>query len=152
MSEPTAAALREMVRPEDVISFFDKTTQPHDDAAACRLWTGSCNPRGGYGRYKKCGHHWVAHRFAYKLMVGEIPAGLTLDHLCRTTNCVNPFHLEPVTVAENIRRGTQGWNFRVRTHCPRGHVYDEANTAIGVKGDRRCRACARERARERRAR
>lgn len=46
----------------------------------------------------------AAHRFVYELLVGPIPAGLTIDHLCRVTSCVRPDHLEPVTNAENVRR------------------------------------------------
>lgn len=49
-----------------------------------------------------------AHRVAYELAVGAIPDGLVLDHLCRNPSCVNPAHLEPVTNAENLRRGVQG--------------------------------------------
>jgi hypothetical protein len=46
----------------------------------------------------------VAHRYAYEWLIGPIPIGLDLDHLCRTRECVNPNHLEPVTRKENIRR------------------------------------------------
>lgn len=49
-----------------------------------------------------------AHRASYEAFVGPIPDGLTIDHLCRVTRCVNPAHLEAVTHAENVRRGL-GW-------------------------------------------
>ncbi len=47
---------------------------------------------------------WLAHRYAYVRAYGEIPQGLSIDHLCRNTRCVNPTHLEAVTLAENTRR------------------------------------------------
>jgi hypothetical protein len=118
----------------------------------CWVWTRYRNARGGYGRISVGGRLATTHRSAYELLVGPIPEGMTLDHLCRNTACFNPDHLEIVTVAENIRRGTQGWNMRIRTHCPRGHEYTPETTWIGNKNDRHCRACAREKARERRAR
>lgn len=80
---------------------------------ACWLWTGSIDP-GGYGRHYLFGFragHVKAHRFAYELEVGPIPDGLTIDHLCRNRVCVNPSHMEPVTLAENIRRA---WAARKR--------------------------------------
>jgi hypothetical protein len=102
----------------------------------CWQFTGYID-RDGYGRYndRRTGEQ-MAHRFAYRWFVGDIPAGLTLDHLCRNRSCVNPAHLEPVTTRENLRRGGIG----TQTHCQRGHPFDEKNTAI-VQGWRRCRAC-----------
>lgn len=132
----------------------------------CWLWTASCNP-GGYGIFRD-GKQLVAHRWSYKRLVGPIPEGLQLDHLCRVRSCVNPAHLEPVTQAENIRRGyiDRGYDLRYsglprwqgparpgympqaeRTHCPKSHPYDEANTYWAVRPGRRpargCRACRR---------
>lgn len=73
----------------------------------CWLWTGSIT-RAGYGRIRGADAHdgrtVLAHRLAYELLVGPIPQGLHLDHLCRVRRCVNPEHLEPVTLAENNRR------------------------------------------------
>lgn len=70
----------------------------------CWIWQGAKNSQG-YGyltiRYKQ----WRAHRWVYEQRVGPIAAGLDLDHLCRQPDCVNPEHLEPVTEAENTRRG-----------------------------------------------
>lgn len=89
----------------------------------------------------------LAHRVAYELLVGHIPDGMQLDHLCRNRRCVNPEHLEPVTQQENIRRGEVGLNMSSKTHCPSGHEYVEINTYIDKAGARVCRACKRDHAR-----
>lgn len=93
-----------------------------------------------------------AHRAVYESIVGPIPEGMELDHLCRNRACVNPGHLEPVSHQENCIRGTVGHHLAERTHCPRGHAYDATvrlNRGRGV--GRRCRTCIREEARRRRA-
>jgi len=69
----------------------------------CWLWTGS-KTQGGYGQLSVDGVCVGAHRIAYRLLIGPYPAGYHIDHLCRVRNCVNPDHLEAVTVAENLRR------------------------------------------------
>jgi hypothetical protein len=69
----------------------------------CWLWTGSKN-KGGYGTFKVSTDETdYAHRVVYELLVGEIPAGMTIDHRCRVRLCVNPNHLMLATVGENIR-------------------------------------------------
>ena len=70
----------------------------------CWIWTGPKNG-SGYGIFSYRGRNQSAHRVAYRLLVGEIPDGLQLDHLCRKRSCINPAHLEPVTRLENVRRG-----------------------------------------------
>jgi hypothetical protein len=85
----------------------------------------------------------VAHRFSYELIVGPIPEGLQLDHLCRNRLCVNPEHLEPVTQRENTLRGIgfSAQNAR-KTRCPKGHGY----SSLRADGrGRRCLACERAR-------
>lgn len=74
------------------------------DLGPCWLWTARMN-RNGYGRACLNGKEPVAHRAVYECLVGPIPEGLILDHLCRRRNCVAPLHLEPVTHQENTLRG-----------------------------------------------
>ncbi len=105
--------------------------------ANCWEWQGA-KSKTGYG-VSGAGY---LHRLMYRHFVGEIPTGLELDHLCRNRGCCNPLHLEAVTHAENMRRGYWG----AKTHCPRGHAYDEANTQINsINGGRQCRTCIRDR-------
>lgn len=61
--------------------------------------------KNGYGLTWNGKRSTVAHRVYYEKAKGQIPGQLQLDHLCRVRNCVNPDHLEPVTNAENQRRG-----------------------------------------------
>lgn len=113
-----------------------------DKTDACWLWTAATTR--GYGQFGFEGRVQLAHRVAWTLLVGPIPDGLTIDHLCKVKHCVNPAHLEPVTIRENIVRadGTGGMNAR-KTHCPLGHAYDEENTYRKSNGGRECRACRR---------
>lgn len=69
----------------------------------CWLWTGAVTSRG-YGCFVYDGRCWLTHRLIYTTLVGTIPDGYTIDHLCRVKTCVNPAHLEPVTLRENIAR------------------------------------------------
>lgn len=113
--------------------FWEKVERGNPDE--CWLWTGVVHAT--YGRFWLDGNANIgAHRMAYKLMVGPIPEGLHLDHLCKVRLCCNPAHLEPVTQAENNRRA-----YASKTHCPHGHPYDEANTYIDTRGHRNCRTC-----------
>ena len=124
--------------------------------SSCWLWTGGTTGKSNYGQIGVNGHHVLAHRFAYELLVGPIPDGLELDHLCRTHPCVNPDHLEVVTGRVNQLRGLNPELNRTRakliTQCPNGHLYDEANTYRGpAGGGRQCRTCHIEKQRQRRA-
>lgn len=83
------------------------------------------------------------HRVVYELLVGPIPEGLQLDHLCRNRVCGNPDHLEPVTNRENWIRGENLTARTVRNDiCQRGHPFS-ANARVRPNGSRTCRACER---------
>jgi hypothetical protein len=109
--------------------------------STCWLWTGNVCPTTGYGRLGYMGEKLRAHRVAYELAHGPIPEGLVIDHLCRVTVCVNPAHLEAVTIRENTLRGISPPARRAKaTECGRGHAFTEANTII-QRGYRLCRTC-----------
>lgn len=127
--------------------FFSKVVRDPD--TECWEWMAS-KQSNGYGRFGvggRDGRGLRAHRVAYELLVGPIPAGLEIDHLCRNRGCVNPAHMEPVTHHENMLRGdTLPAKEAAQTHCKRGHLFDEANT-YRRRGSRECRACIASRAR-----
>lgn len=126
----------------------------------CWLWVGT-TAATGYGTLKSGQSHYLAHRVSYVLHCGPIPDGLHIDHLCRVRCCVNPDHLEPVTIGENTRRGRSAEVTRARyatiTHCPQGHEYTEENTYYYRQAGqekylrRSCRACCRQKMRNRRS-
>jgi hypothetical protein len=112
------------------------------DESGCWLWHDPLH-KDGYGVFRLNGRMEWAHRAAYKLLVGPIPEGLQLDHLCRVRHCVNPAHLDPVTPAENNRRSfSPSAENALKTHCVNGHPFDVENTIYGV-GRRSCRTCQR---------
>ncbi len=103
------------------MSHVEKVTE-----SGCWIWMGLLNDKG-YGIFwTKERARTRAHRFAYETYVGPFPDGLEPDHLCRIRCCVNPRHLDPVTRRVNLNRGIN--HESTRTHCPKGHPYDEKNT------------------------
>lgn len=114
---------------------------------ACWLWTGSKSTHG-YGLRNHNGRNRLVHIIVYELSNGRVPKGLELDHLCRNTSCVNPRHLEAVTHRVNILRGdTFAAKHATKTHCPKGHPYDDSNTRYRKCGRRACKKCSAERCR-----
>ena len=128
-------------------------------AEGCWRWTGAIDT-GGYGMVSWGPYPWGtarAHRVAYLAFVGPIERGLVLDHLCHSTavtrgecmgsscehrQCVNPDHLEVVSIRTNNLRG-MSWaaqNARA-THCVRGHSLEGANLYVTPSGRRQCRTC-----------
>lgn len=112
------------------------------DANGCWIWKGW--KANGYGQVKHESRAHKAHRVVYETLVGPIPEGLHIDHLCRVTLCVNPAHLEPVTTAENVRRGLL---VALKTHCAQGHPWTPENQFRQSTGALCCRVCRNERAR-----
>ena len=126
-----------MSTPERFFSYVDFTD-------TCWLWTGGID-KDGYGKFWWHGQTGRAHRWVYGFCVGPIPDGLQIDHLCRVPRCVNPDHLEAVTGRVNVMRSPiapAAINAR-KTHCQRGHPFDEANTYVNPLGQRECRICGR---------
>lgn len=141
---------------------------PLIDAAVpggCWLWTGTVNAEGYASRHLGPGSSLV-HRWLYEQLLGPIEDNLPLDHLCHTRDvsctanrdcphrrCVNPDHLEPVTHAENSRRGRSPANLVVQTNrCKRGHDYAVHGYVRRDGRGRQCLACQRITAQRRRER
>lgn len=129
--------------PIPAIIRFIRMTRPEGN---CVVWTGRKD--FGYGGFTPSKNkRFRAHRWAYEMFRGPIPTGLVLDHLCRNPACVDPWHLEAVTQLVNRERGlpiASALN-ALKTHCIKGHPFDEANT-IQRKNrvGRTCRLCRRD--------
>lgn len=122
--------------------FWSKVDKGPDDA--CWEWQGGRSSIG-HGHFALRSDRKVqAHRFAYEKVVGPIPEGLVLDHLCRNPPCCNPAHLEPVTRGENTLRGdtVTGNNMR-KTVCVHGHKFTPETTYVTKTGGRHCLICRR---------
>lgn len=133
-------------------AFWGRVRQ--DAETGCWVWAGPQNGLG-YGRFNEptTRRQLRAHRVAYEQLVGEIPVGLVLDHLCRNTLCVNPWHLDPVPNGVNVRRGQSPSSVnRQKSACVKGHEFTDENTYRTKDGSRFCRACHRDHERVRRAR
>ena len=108
-------------------------------------WMGAMSGDNGYGVLWDGERKTYVHRYSAHLANIAIPEGFTIDHLCRNRRCVNPDHLEAVSLRENIKRGETGIKTgqcqRAKTHCPKGHPYDFMNTYVW-HDERYCRKCS----------
>lgn len=115
-----------------------------DPETKCWIWHGAkTGTHGQYGGFHYDGRMQQSHRAIWQMKIGPIPEGLTIDHVvCKNTLCQNVEHMELVTRGVNSLRGTgaAGENSR-KTHCPRGHEYNEENTRITPQGFRACKQC-----------
>lgn len=111
-----------------------------DPETHCWVWQGRINAKG-YSAFGLWGGQVRGHILSYELMVGPVPEGLVVDHLCRNRACINPGHLEPVTNRENILRGKGAAARNARkTECSKGHPFD----GVDNRGQRTCSVCARD--------
>lgn len=126
----------------------------------CWLWAGRIryddDPQRDYGVIDAYGRSLRAHRAVYEALIGEVPEGLVLDHLCQIKRCINPEHLEPVTQGENIRRSdiARGRPGGFQNICRRGHERTPENLYTFLwrgKTSYACKECVNLRKRERRA-
>lgn len=120
---------------------FERLTSKFLVGDGCWEWLEAIAP-DGYAHFWLDGKSRTAHRVTYELLVGQVPEGLVLDHLCRVRHCVNPKHLEPVTQRENVLRGVGNLP---KSECPKGHPYSGDNLLIynrpGSSPRRECRMC-----------
>lgn len=110
----------------------------------CWEWSGYRNAKG-YGQATYLQHRFLTHRLAYELLVGPIPEGLIVMHACDNPPCCNPNHLRVGTRGDNqqdMARKRRSPHL-AKTHCPKNHPYDEANTIVRPNGARACRECKR---------
>lgn len=131
-----------------IMQYWEESV-PFDDGHDTPCMYSTVKPNSeGYARIPRRPGGRMLHRRICEALRGSIPDGLVLDHLCRNTACVNPWHLEPVPNKENILRGfgAAAVNAR-RTSCKHGHALDEKNTYL-VYGRRKCRTCNRRRSLE----
>lgn len=108
----------------------------------CWVWDGGTEAKGRYGKFWVDGRYVRAHRWSYERHAGPIPPGMTLDHLCEQTLCVNPEHLEPLPIRDNQLRSHRSLATNAyKTHCKRGHPFNSRIT-VAVPQGRMCRVCS----------
>lgn len=120
--------------PERFLNKVEKTNK-------CWLWK-AMKDKNGYGIFWERGKHVFAHRYIFKILNESLEDALTIDHLCRVHSCVNPAHLEAVTIGQNVLRGIGIAAINAKkTECKRGHPFSNQNTIRKKNGPRNCRIC-----------
>lgn len=133
----------EIENPLRILLFWSKVIVGNKDE--CWNWIGAKDKKG-YGLFtvgkRRCGK---AHRFSFLLHWGWITSAGHIHHKCNNTSCVNPYHLKLISNKENNELSTSPSAInKKKTHCIRGHPFDEYNTKR-ENGHRRCKICERER-------
>ena len=122
---------------DGLVRFMEKVEKLPD---GCWIWNGAKEHRG-YGFFWFGRRQTGAHRWAYQKLKRPIGFGLVIDHLCRNISCVNPEHMDVVSVRENVLRGVGiTATHAKKTHCMRGHEFTTTNTYWTKKG-RHCKEC-----------
>lgn len=129
---PSILDLSKEYRDSLAIRFWSKVAKDN----GCWNWLGG-KTRQGYGRFRYSFNsrmgHFVAHRVSYELIQGRIPEGKTLDHLCKNKSCVNPLHLEPLSMRENIMRSENQTSLNAKKQsCKNGHPLIEGNLVLSA--------------------
>lgn len=142
---------------EEEFAFWAQVAYVGAGPDECWAWKGAGSKtrhnskrEGQYGRFSYQGKNPPAHRVAWQMLVGPLTREEHVDHMCEFGLCVNPRHLEPKPLFDNVARSPKQVAIlnRAKTHCPKGHPYDEKNTHVTKTGSHRvCRACAAERQR-----
>lgn len=117
--------------PQTIFGLVDFTNE-------CWEWLGS-KYQNGYGKYNRS----MAHRVSYELTKGHVPEDMCLDHLCKNRSCVNPEHLEIVTLVENVMRGESQHALNAKkSYCKNGHEFTLKNTYRRKdRATRECKTC-----------
>ena len=119
--------------------FWSKVNCNSDDQ--CWEWKAS-KSLSGYGYITINRKHWMAHRLAYELEVGEIPKDKELHHKCQNTSCVNPYHLTALSMVSHNLLGNSFSAVNARKkNCIHGHPFNQDNTYVDKEGQRHCREC-----------
>lgn len=117
-----------MSPPNTPASFWARVDQPD---SGCWAWTGVVDRGTGYGHVQYRGRNVLAHRLAYELACGPIPAGLQVCHACDNRRCCRPDHLWLGTHADNLRDAVaKGRMHRGERH---GHARLTAEDIVDIR-------------------